>query len=297
MDIKQITYFVQIVKSGSFTRAAEELALSQPALSKQIQLLERELKTELLDRSGKTINLTPSGELFHARAIRLYDEYRNLINTDYASGQIQGKYVISAGSTVAAWVLPEILLQIRKRFKNISFRVIEGDAVQTKQSLLKGEADIGILTSDFNEADLDRKQFFTDNILPVIHKNHPLLKQKKICLQDLNEIPFVMFHPASSIRQSLEKKLIENDLDFHPEIVMELRSVESVLQSVAAGLGAGFLSELSIASPLVPIRFPKLETKRNFYFYFRKSRQEGIQWLIKEMQTLYLSGQTQGQIR
>lgn len=284
MDIKQITYFMEIVKNGSFTKAAEELALSQPALTKQIQLLERELQIELFDRSGKKLTVTPAGDLFLQKAVILHDDFRNILNTNFTGKNKRGEFIISTGSTVAAWILPKILFGIRKKFSDISFKVIEGDSIQTRESLLKGEADIGILTSSVDAPGLDKRYFFSDKIAPVIHENHSILFKRNILLNDLNQIPFVMFHPASSIRQTIERKIKNLKKTFHPKIVMELRSVESVIQSIAAGLGMGFLSDLSVAKPLAILTIPELTTERKFYFYYRKSRLAGLEWLIEEME-------------
>ena len=283
MDIKQILYFMEIVKKGSYTKAAESLALTQPALSKQIQLLDRELEVSLFDRTGRKISVTTAGEILFQKSVRLYDEYRNVLNTDFNTGKFRGQYIISTGSTIAGWILPEILLNIRKNYNNVSFKVIEGDAVQTRDSLLKGESDIGILSSYIKLPELGKNYFFSDTIVPVISENYFLAEKNPVTIEDLNNIPFVMFHPASSIRQTIQKKISKLKPVFHPEIVMESRSVESVIRSISAGLGAGFLSEISIQKPLVKLPFTDLTIKRDFYFYYRKSRFDGLSWIIEEM--------------
>ncbi|MCB1318429.1 MAG: LysR family transcriptional regulator, partial [Leptospiraceae bacterium] len=232
MEFRQIRYFLEIHRAGSYVRAAGNLGLTQPALSRQISLLERELDARLFERGARSLRLTPQGVTFLDYAVRLDDLWREayeVLNQDH-SRQLMGEYSISTGGTVAAWILPEALNKIRKQFPDVSFRLYEGDASETRESLLRGEVDLGILTGPAREGGLIQKPFLTDRIVPVAARNHPVFRKKKIAMKDLALMDFVFFHPASAIRGVVDAGL--RLLRFQPRNFMELASVESVIRSL-----------------------------------------------------------------
>jgi len=272
MELRRILYFIETAKCSSFTRAAENLGISQPALSYQISILERESKITLFDRSQKKIRLTLQGERFLQGALKLKDSYLELMSSESSEQkEPEGQYIISSGGTVAAWILPDVIKNISKKYSRISFHVLEGDAVTTRDSVLKGTCDLGILTEEIHEEGISSKIFLSDKIVPVVSKNHPLSGKKKIHVDDILKEKFVLFHKDSSIRRLIEKNINTKYPQFNPDVVMELRGVESVIRSVKAGLGIGFLSALSINKDLRLLNCEELSVERTFYLSYRKS--------------------------
>jgi len=283
MEFRQIRYFLEITRAGSFQKAAVRLGLTQPALSRQIALLERELGQELLERGPREVRLTPGGELALDYAVRLNDLWREMQDRiAHPAQDLRGEFSISTGGTVAAWVLPEALGRLRVDYPELALRVSEGDAQETREAVLRGDADLGILTGPLQDAALIQKYFFSDRILPVAAKSHPVFQQKRPRLESIAGENFVLFHPASAIRRVVEKKLRGLRSRLKPRAVMELRSVESVIRSIEAGLGIGFLSELSLTDKLRPLppAFAELESKRDFYFCHRRAGRPGLGLLI-----------------
>ncbi|EQA37303.1 LysR substrate-binding domain protein [Leptospira inadai serovar Lyme str. 10] len=284
MEFRQIRYFLEIVKIGTFQRAAEGLGLTQPALSRQMALLEREIGKPLMERGSREIRLTYEGEIFLGYADKMNTLWEELKDGMKEPGkELSGTFSISAGGTVSAWILPKILKKIMIDHPGLVLSVREGDAQETKEALLRGEVDLGILTGPMAEPGLVEREFLSDRIIAAASKEHRIFKRKKIRLTDLNEIPFVFFHPASAVRRAVEKKIRTLGKRFRPRISMELRSVESVIKSIEAGLGIGFLSEYSLNDRLRKIDLPELTAERKFFLCHRKFIRPGLSLLMEEI--------------
>lgn len=283
MEFRQITYFLEIAESGTFQKAASRLGLTQPALSKQMFLLEKELGINVLERGGRSVRLTHEGERFYQYSVRMKELWEEIQNAFSKENELKGNFSISAGGTVSAWILPQILKDILKKRPGLSLSVREGDASETKNAVLKGEVDLGILTGPISEPSLNVLEFLSDKIYPVAAKDHPIFQKTKIKIEDIKKQPFVCFHPGSALRKAVEKKIKSFSKDFGPNIAMELRSVESVIQSLEAGLGIGFLSEYSINSKLKKINFQDWNTERKFYLCYRKKSGPTLAYLAEEI--------------
>ncbi|XDD55213.1 LysR substrate-binding domain-containing protein [Leptospira sp. WS4.C2] len=283
MEFRQIIYFLEISESGTFQKAATRLGLTQPALSKQIFLLEKELGVTVLERGGRSVRLTHEGERFYQYSVRMKELWEEIRNGFSKENELKGNFSISAGGTVSAWILPQILKQILKKRSGLSLSVREGDAKETKDAVLKGEVDLGILTGPISEPSLNVLEFLSDQIFPVAAKDHPIFLKKKISIEDLKKQSFVFFHPGSALRKAVEKKIKSFSKEFGPKIAMELRSVESVIKSLEAGLGIGFLSEYSISSKLKKIKFEDWNAERKFYLCYRKKSGPGLAMLAEEI--------------
>ncbi|TGK46142.1 LysR family transcriptional regulator [Leptospira kanakyensis] len=283
MEFRQIIYFLEISESGTFQKAASRLGLTQPALSRQIFLLEKELGVTVLERGGRSVRLTHEGERFYQYSVRMKELWEEIQNGFSKENELKGNFSISAGGTVSAWILPQILKDILKTKPGLSLSVREGDASETKDAVLKGEVDLGILTGPVAEPSLNVLEFLSDRIFPVAAKDHPIFLKKKIRMEDLKKQSFVFFHPGSALRKAVEKKIKSFSKEFGSNIAMELRSVESVIKSLEAGLGIGFLSEYSISPKLEKIKFEDWNAERKFYLCYRKKSGPGLTMLAEEI--------------
>lgn len=283
MEFRQVVYFLEIADSGTFQKAATRLGLTQPALSKQIFLLEKELGVAVLERGGRSVRLTHEGERFYQYSVRMKELWEEIQIGFTKEKELKGNFSISAGGTVSAWILPQILKEILKKRPGLSLSVREGDAKETKDAVLKGEVDLGILTGPISEPNLNVLDFLSDKIFPVAAKDHPIFLKKKIKIEDLKKQSFVFFHPGSALRKAVEKKIKSFSKEFGSNIAMELRSVESVIKSLEAGLGIGFLSEYSINPKLQKIKFAEWNTERKFYLCYRKKSGPALAMLAEEI--------------
>ncbi len=284
MEFKQIRTFLEITEAGTFQKAARSLGLSQPALSRQIFLLEKELKVSLMTRGPKNIRLTNEGEkllVYSKRLKELWEEIHEAM--DERGKSISGSYSISAGGTVSAWILPKILIHFKKKFPKVKLSVREGDNLDTRESLLRGDVDIAILTSPVSIPGIIVRDFLEDKIVPVVPRNHRILLNSKNLYKQMEKESFIFYHPASSMQIIINKKLKSLKRKFTASVGMELRSVESVLKSIEAGLGIGFLSKFSIPSNLSAIPILELEMERSFKLCYRKNSRAGISLLAEEV--------------
>jgi len=284
MNWQHIRSFHEIAACGSFVGAASHLGLTQPSLSRHMFLLQKELGFKLFERNGRNIRLTEEGEIFLEKSGPLLTLLKDLSSIKNKNTKLSGEFVISTGGTVAACILPKLLSRLRYQNPDLSFRVIEGDASEIKSSLLRGEADLGIITGKLEHKSLSHKFFFTDEICVVAHKNNRLTKQRRVSFQELSQESFVMFHPASAIRQTVEKKF--HKYRWKPRIIMELQGVDSVRSCIEEQLGLGFLSTLTLSNQLRKINIPELTMEREFYFCSRKDR-ETVHMLIAMMEKAY----------
>jgi LysR family transcriptional activator of glutamate synthase operon len=277
MEFRQIQTFLEIHRQGSFVNAAARLALTQPALSRQISLLERELGAKLFFRSAAGTRLTPEGEKLLGPANDLEHSLRNIEESLKSKESISGRYTISCGGTIAAYVLPQAVRKIRQKHPDLLVRVVEGDAYDTLRSVSGGESELGILSGQPADSELESEFYFRDEIVPVVGLSHPLARRRRMSAASLGDFECVSHHPASAIRQAVEKKW--KALRLKPRIVMELRSMESVLRSVEAGVGVGFVSRLSVSKKMRVLPISELVSQRDFYFCFRR-RSRGMDQFI-----------------
>lgn len=286
MELRQIKYFLEIVSAGSFSKAASRLRLTQPALSSQMSLLEKEFKTELLIRNSRNLTLSAAGEVFLEYAKRIDSLYKELEREflKEKSDILDGDYRISSGGTIAAFLLPNIIKKIHKEFPTLSLRVFEGDALETRNALLQGEVELAILSEVLPEKNLIHLPFYTDSIVPVVSKNHILAKKNIIHIDDIRNQAFILFHSSSSIQRDIEKRFKRFKPRLKPFVLMELRSLESVLRSIEAGLGIGFISDSSLNTKLKVLDISSLHIERTYYIIHHRHPKSGLPLLISRLQ-------------
>ena len=203
MDFKQVEYFIAIINSGSFSRAAENLYMSQPSLSKQIKALEIELGVDLFNRKAKGCALTEAGELFLSFAHHVRKEQNNLVNA-------LGVCTASTAFTIKLGALPIVSLPTYKfssmiadfQAQNFQYTVeyIESDQHTLLSMLKESKIELAIgRVGDENDTNLDIIPLFIDEFVVVLHKNHPLAARKIIGLEELAKETFFALGHQSAI--------------------------------------------------------------------------------------------------
>lgn len=280
MDFRQIEYFAEIARRGSFLKGAAALGLTQPALSRQIALLERELECRLFDRGRSGVALTSEGERLLGRVTELLDLWTQVRSSvDPRQERWEKSYSLCAGGTMAAYVLPRLLARIRRRH-GVQFQVVEVDAAEAVDLLTSGRVDLGIVTAPVSHTALNVLPWMRDEIVPVVPRSEP---SRRMNLASFLKRDFVLYHPASAVRRLVDNRIRSLLPGTELRAAMELRTVDSVVRSVEAGLGAGFVSRFALTPKLrvVPIR--ELHVEREFVVAHRKSR-TGLGALLRELQ-------------
>ena len=247
MDLGQLRYFSKIVEHRSFTRAAQDCSVSQPALSQQIAKLEKELGQPLFERQGRSIRLTPAGQVLQTQAdriLQLVDDAKRQITDDGQTGRI----CIAAIPTIAPYLLPQILTDLGSQFPAASFEVNE----DTTETLLKrcsnGDVDVGIVALPAAAKYLAIEPLFSEELLLALPAEHPLADKTRITAKDVAKEPFVLLGDAHCLVDAIESYC--NRKSFQPVSTARIEQLSTVQHLVALGHGLSFIPRLATGEDL-----------------------------------------------
>jgi len=273
MNLRQIQYFLEIYRTKSFSTAARNLNLTQPALSNQIILLEQELKGKLFNRNRREITPTSAGEAVYEKAQRLLEVFQEL---EQVVGNVQSprQITFASGETLAAHVIPKLMIRLRSLFPQTRFRVVEGHLTEMAQALMKNTVDFALIPEGVADAHFANEYFISDTIIPVVARNFVARTDRKsgkssMSWSDLRKREWVLFHQGSAIRKITDEIFRNCEEGFSPVVAMELRSLSGVVNCIEAGCGVGFISDLSVTPHLQKINLPELARERKFFVSFR----------------------------
>ena len=247
MDLGQLRYFSKIVEHRSFTRAAQDCSVSQPALSQQIAKLEKELGQPLFERQGRSIRLTPAGQILKSQAdkiLQLVDDAKRQITDDGQTGRI----CISAIPTIAPYLIPVMLTEVGNQFPQASFVVNE----DTTESLLKrcsnGEVDVGLLASPASAKYLTIEPLFSEELLLALPADHRLATKNRIMAKDISQEPFVLLGETHCLVDAIESFC--NRKSFQPVSTSRIEQLATVQHLVALGHGLSFIPRIAAGEDL-----------------------------------------------
>ena len=202
MELDLLRYFLRVAERGNFTRAAEDLALSQPALSRSIQKLEEELGQPVFERKTRSVSLTEAGVLLQSRAqqvLTILDDTKAEITDDGQSGRVR----VGAIPTIAPYFLPDVLRQFATEFPKATLIVQEDTTEELLKSCTQGEIDLAILALPVPAKYLESEELFEEELLLVLPVDHPLVSKPKIRLTDVEPFPFVLLGEAHCLSDNI----------------------------------------------------------------------------------------------
>ncbi|MEB3102321.1 LysR family transcriptional regulator [Ferviditalea candida] len=246
---QMLTVFVAVAERGNFTRAAEEMHMTQPAVSQYIQTLERTLGTKLLDRSNKYVRLNKAGEIVyhHAREILgLYTRMQGLV--DDLMHTASGNLNIGASYTFGEYVLPRLIAHLRKQFPRIQPSITIGNTKEIAELVAGHELDLGVVEGEFSHEKLEIGHLAEDSMVVIVSAGHPLSRQARWTVKDLSEETWIIREKGSGTREAAEKMFAE--FQFYPASIMEFGSTQIIKESVEAGIGISLLSSWAIRKEL-----------------------------------------------
>ena len=285
MEFKHLQAFAAVVKKNSFSRAAEELYLSQPTVSMYIRQLEEELNTVLLVRTTKSLEVTPKGREVYEYAVSILSLRDKLAKT---CGQADGTEISIGASTVpSAYLLPEVLAAYRAKNQNVRFTVDQGDSRRILEKLRDGLYDLGIIGMDPKDESLISTPFFQDTIVITTPCEERFLKLKErpeAPLQELLKEPVILREEGSASKYAVDLFLRkagvpESDLS----VTARISDPEAIKNMVARGIGIAIMSVRAAENYekqglLLTFPFPGEGCRRYFYLLQRKDslRQEQV---------------------
>ncbi len=274
MDFPRLTIFQAVARHLSFSKAAEELQLSQPAVSKHIKQLEAELGARLFQRTGRRVELTEAGRLvldYAQRLSFLSDEMRRALSE--LEGVQRGYLRLGASSTPGLYLVPDLLARFRREFPGVETTLVISNSADVARRVGMGEIDIGFVGAVPQLPGLLVRNFADDEIVLIVPAGHALTRRRKFAPEFLTPEVLIVREPGSATRQIAEANLAR--LGVSPRQVMEMSGSEAVKRVVAAGLGIAFISRhaiaLEVAQKLVEVPdFPQLRFSRPLLLITRK---------------------------
>ena len=267
--LQQLRILKAVATEKNFTKAAEVLYLSQPALSKQIKTLEKNLDILLINRENNKISLTENGKVFlqySERILALCEEScRALI--DLKNGD-RGNLTVGASQTIGTYLMPRVLALFAQNYPQIDLKVQVNSTRLIANNVLNREIDIAVVGGEIpNELkkNLTIKHFVEDELSLIISKSHPFAKKKKINKENLYYLNFITLNSNSTIRKFIDNILIQNGIETKQlKIIMQFNSIEGIKTAVSLGLGAAFVSSSAIEKEieLKTIEILKIENIR-----------------------------------
>jgi DNA-binding transcriptional LysR family regulator len=245
MELRHLRYFEAVARHSHVTRAAAELHIAQPALSKQISQLEHELGVALFDRVGRNVRLTEAGEalLPHARAVMAQVEAARAEMAERI-GLRRGRAIVGSPPTVGSQLLPAVLSAFNKRYPGIELRLHEA-GVQTLLDLLEtGLTDVAVVTLPVEDEQLTVVPLFTEEMVVAVWKGHALANSEQVELRQLQQEPWVLSPENYELREATLSACAT--AGFTPRVVLDGGETDTLLRFVAAGVGVALVPRLAV---------------------------------------------------
>jgi DNA-binding transcriptional LysR family regulator len=279
MDVRGLEVFLSVAKHLNFTRAGEEVHLSQPSVSVRIRQLERDLGSKLFEQLGKRIALTEAGQLLLPYAIRVMAAMDDALHAiDELKGLERGSLRIGASTTPGMYLIPRTIAQFKRQYPKIDVHLAVKDTRQIEEGVIRNEFDFGFVGGHLAGDEVDVVTWIIDHLVLVVPSNHVLARKKSVKVADLRKERFILREPGSATRAAVVNHLQKSDLKV--ETVMEMENPESVKKAVQSGLGIAFISKFAVetelkAKSLVAVRVKGLDINRELKIVYRKDKHLG----------------------
>lgn len=276
MNLYHLNTFLEVARSQSFSRAADELHLTQPTVSSGVGELERSLDVKLFNRSGRSISLTMEGRLLLSYAEQIHDlttEAQDRIHRrDVEPGE---SFRFGAVDAAVIYLLPEVFETYHTRFPQVDISVQVDASRFLVDDLLRGRSEFGVITLPFIHPKIDTLTLHEDALALVVGSGHTLAGRKRVKLEEVARETLILFHEGSVSRKPVDEHLAEAGLS--PRRVMEMSSPEAMRKLVEAGVGVSFLPSMTVresveAGTLKELSVVGVRMKRRIGLAWRKGR-------------------------
>ncbi|MCT4636594.1 MAG: LysR family transcriptional regulator [Bacteroidales bacterium] len=259
MDYRDIV-FLNVAENLSFSKAAGNLCISQPAVTKHIKELESRYKVNLFDRKGNKIFLTRAGELVYNSLKKIDGLYRDLdFEVSKISNTSTGEFVLGASSTISQYVIPKVMASFHKRYPGIKIHLINGNSFDMEQLLLSNKIDMALVENESSQSDIRYTEFMDDELITVTGANSVYAKRRNIGLEDFRQFPIVLREVGSGTLEVVKSALVDSGLDFEAlNTHVHLGSTESIKNFLLDFDGIAVVSEQAVANELYMNRLIKL---------------------------------------
>lgn len=280
----RLKVFYTVAKRRSFTKAANDLMISQPAVTKHIQEIESHYQTKLFARDGMKISLTEAGELLNSYAEEIFSVYRNLDFDMHAlKAKVNGSLKVGASTTISQYVLPPLLAAFKNKVSSLHLDVVSENTTVIENLLLTKKIDIGLIEGNSKNPLIKYTNFIEDEIVLVCGSNNPLTKKDSITPSELKELPLLFRETGSGTLDVVETNLKEigialNDLNHE----MCLSSTESIKMYLMHSNSVAFLSIHAVLKELKNnelriVEVEGLDIRRTFSIVGRQGQESALE--------------------
>jgi DNA-binding transcriptional LysR family regulator len=245
IDFRHLETFCRVAHLKSFSKAADDLFLTQPTVSGHILSLEQSLALRLFDRTSREVHLTKAGEVFLKYASKILSFRKELLNalSEFSQG-IKGDLSLGASTIPGEYLVPKLMSDFKKEHPHFIIRLKIADTKEIVQHVLQDSVEFGIIGAKLNHPSLHFEKYEEDEIVVVAPSDHPLTRKKRVNIDELSKEPWIIREEGSGTQMAVEKALRKKGKSlkqFH--VVMEMGSTSSVKEGVKAKLGLAFLSK------------------------------------------------------
>ena len=275
MDFEQLKTFQLICQLKSFSRCAEKLGVTQPAISAQIRSLENEVGARLFDRDGGKVILTAAGRLFEPFAEHCLQCYSHIlagVSELYRSPR--GELCVSTNEAASLYLLPGIFAQFRKQYNRVNLSIVRAERSRTIEAVISRDVDFGVVSTPVQDTRLEAMPLFKDDVMLVVPGIHPLASRSTVKLDVMLQYPLLLMKHGR-LREKINHFLHTHDV--RPRVAMELESSELLKRLIQAGVGIGFLPESNVrpeaeAGLVKTIRVEGMRVQRELALIYRKDK-------------------------
>ncbi len=280
IDFRHLETFCKVADLRSFSKAAENLFLTQPTISGHIISLEKSLSLRLFDRAGKEVSLTKAGKIFLIYATKILSLRRDLLNalSEFSKG-IKGELSIGASTIPGEYLLPKLMGEFKSIYAHLTISLKISDTKEIIQDVLEGHVEFGLTGAKLNHKLLRYEKYSEDKIVVISPPNHPLTEKKRVELEELLKEPWIIREEGSGTQMAVETSLKKAGISVkHFNVVMEMGSTSSVKEGVKAGLGLAFISRRAVKEELDHGFLSELDVNgidpisRQIYIVFHRGR-------------------------
>ncbi len=277
MNIEQVRAFYHVASMRSFTRAARELFITQPAVSQEIKALETSLGVMLFDRSGKKVQMTTEGEALFSQARRLFALHEEIESLLGRSRSLQhGQIRIGSTALMGTYFLPKIIGRFNRKYPGIEIDLQMGNSDQVMNLVLEGLVDLGFSGMTVSHTRLKSTLIHQEKLVMVASPRHPIAA-RRISLDDVSEIPFIWREKGTQTRKLIEKWFVGQLRGRYPRKSIELQNMEAAKRMVEEGYGITVVPEAAVkreisAGWLKPLHVEGLNVVNSYYLVSLKRK-------------------------
>lgn len=259
MDINNLQAFIEVAEKRSFSRSAETLKLTQPAVSKRIAALENELSSRLFDRVGRTVHLTEAGKVLLPSALKINSEVSRIEDEMSNLGkEVRGKLSIGAAEHVGVGRLAPLLKLYRESYPDVQIDLQFDRTEKTLSGIENGIIDMGLCCTmeagaiEKTNSRLKSLEIWKDNLNIVVDNQHPLARLERVSIAELGAYPAILPKQYSVVRRAIDNLLISNQVE--TVVSIEASDFPTIRSMTSTGLGWGCLPESEIHGPMVSLK-------------------------------------------